>query len=103
MRIGVTVHLNPTDRKSLQAIVDNRNSPQKHVWRAQIILATAEGLGTVEIMRTCPPRHWLADSAGLRAIRIGGSDADGVTAQPAWARRNRSRIVAKYGGHSCIG
>ena len=103
MRTGVTVHLNPTDRKSLQAIVDNRNSPQKHVWRAQIILATAEGLGTVEIMRTCPPRHWLADSADLRAIRIGGSDADGVTAQPAWARRNRSRIVAKYGGHSCIG
>ena len=103
MRTGVTVHLNPTDRKSLQAIVDNRNSPQKHDWRAQIILASAEGLGTVEIMRTCPPRHWLADSAGLRAIRIGGSDADGVTAQPAWARRNRSRIVAKYGGHSCIG
>src|SRR5207253_884412 len=26
--------------------------PQKHVWRARIVLATADGLGTVEIMRT---------------------------------------------------
>ena len=41
MRTGVTVHLSPTDRKRLQAIVDDRNSPQKHVWRARIVLATA--------------------------------------------------------------
>jgi hypothetical protein len=46
------VHLNPTDRKRLQAIVDNRNSPQQHVWRARIVLATADGLGTAAIMRT---------------------------------------------------
>ena len=52
MRAGVTVHLSPTDRQRLQAIVDDRNSPQKHVWRARIVLATADGLGTVEIMRT---------------------------------------------------
>ena len=29
----------------------DRNSPQKHVWRARIILATAEGCGTVETTR----------------------------------------------------
>ena len=29
----------------------DRNSPQKHVWRAGIVLATADGLGTGEIMR----------------------------------------------------
>jgi hypothetical protein len=52
MRTGVTVHLNPRDRKRLQAIVDDCNSPQKHVWRARIVLATAEGLGTAAIMRT---------------------------------------------------
>src|SRR5207248_9428350 len=28
-----------------------RNSPQKHVWRARIILLTVAGPGTVEIMR----------------------------------------------------
>ncbi len=33
MRTGITVHLNPTDRKRLQVIVGDRNSPQKHVWR----------------------------------------------------------------------
>ena len=52
MRTGITVHLNPTDRKRLQVIVDDRNSPQKHVWRARIVLATADGLGTAAIMRT---------------------------------------------------
>jgi len=52
MRTGVTVYLSPTDRKRLQAIVDDRNSPQKHVWRARIVLATADGLGTATIKRT---------------------------------------------------
>jgi hypothetical protein len=33
MRTGITVHLNPTDRQRLQVIVDDRNCPQKHVWR----------------------------------------------------------------------
>ena len=39
------------DRDRLEAIVADRNSPQKHVWRAGIVLATAEGLGTAAIMR----------------------------------------------------
>lgn len=46
------VHLSPTDRQRRQAIVDDRNSPQKHVWRARIVLATAGGLGASMIMRT---------------------------------------------------
>ena len=40
-----------TDRRRLEAIVVDRSAPQKHVWRAHIILATAEGCGTAEIMR----------------------------------------------------
>jgi hypothetical protein len=32
--------------------VDDRNSRQKHIWRARIVLGTAEGLGTTAIMRT---------------------------------------------------
>jgi transposase len=31
-------------------VVANRNSPQKHVWRARIVLLTADGRGTAEIM-----------------------------------------------------
>ena len=52
MRTGITVHLSPPDRKRLQALVGDRNSLQKHVWRARIVLATADGLGTAAIMRT---------------------------------------------------
>lgn len=29
----------------------DRNAAQKHVWRARIVLLTAEGLGTNEIIR----------------------------------------------------
>jgi transposase len=35
----------------LKRLVANRNSPQKHVWRASIVLVTADGLGTNAIMR----------------------------------------------------
>jgi transposase len=35
----------------LAAIVADRNSPQKHVWRAEIVPLTADGLGTNAIMR----------------------------------------------------
>lgn len=52
LRTGVTVHLSPTDRNRLQAVVDDRNGSQKHVWRARFVLGTADGLGTVKTMRT---------------------------------------------------
>jgi hypothetical protein len=42
---------NRLERDRLKAIVADRSSPQKHVWRASIVLATAEGLGTVAIMQ----------------------------------------------------
>ena len=51
MREGITVEVSAADRARLEAVVADRNSSQKHVWRAEIILATAEGLGTNAIMR----------------------------------------------------
>jgi transposase len=51
MRKDVVVDVSPTERARLASVAANRNSPQKHVWRAQIVLLTADGLGTVEIMR----------------------------------------------------
>ena len=39
------------DRRRLEAIISDRSAPQKHVWRANIVLATADGCGTAEIMR----------------------------------------------------
>ena len=48
---GVTIALSAVDRRRLEAIVGNRNASQKHAWRAEIVLLSAGGLGTVEIMR----------------------------------------------------
>ena len=51
MREGSTVEVSAADRARLEAVVADRNSPQKHVWRARIILLTADGKGTNAI--TC--------------------------------------------------
>jgi hypothetical protein len=51
MRPGISITLTAADRSRLEAIVGNRNAPQKHAWRARIVLLSADGLGTFEIMR----------------------------------------------------
>ena len=50
MRTGISFTVSPADRDRLVGIVGNRNAPQKHVWRAEIVLLSADGLGTTEIM-----------------------------------------------------
>jgi transposase len=52
MRTGISIEVSPTDRRRLGPILADRNSPQKHVWRARIVLLSADGVGTAEIMRT---------------------------------------------------
>jgi transposase len=51
MRTGIVVEVTAADRDRLEAVVADRNSPQKHVWRAKIVLATADGLGTMAVMQ----------------------------------------------------
>src|SRR3954464_2412851 len=51
MRQGTTIDVSPADRRRLEAIVADRNSPQKHVWRAKVALAAADGHGTAAIGR----------------------------------------------------
>ena len=51
MRPGIIVDVSTADRARLEAVVADRNSRQKHVWRARIVLLSGDGLGTVEIMR----------------------------------------------------
>ena len=45
------MNVSGADRRRLEEIIADRSAPQKHVWRATIILATADGYGTAEIMR----------------------------------------------------
>ena len=51
MRTGISFTVSPTDRVRLSALVRDCNAPQKHVWRAAIVLLSCDGIGTVEIMR----------------------------------------------------
>lgn len=51
MREPCCLWLSATDRARLAALAADRNSPQKHVWRAQIVLLSADRVCTVEIMR----------------------------------------------------
>ena len=51
MRSGIIVDVSAAERARLEAVVANRNSSQKHVWRARIILLMADGFGTAEIER----------------------------------------------------
>jgi transposase len=51
MRGNLGLFVSPADRERLAAIVGDRNRPQKHVWRARVVLLTADRVGTAEIMR----------------------------------------------------
>jgi transposase len=51
MRTGTNIAVTSEDRRRLEAVVRDRNAPQKHVWRARIVLLTDDGLGTNAIMR----------------------------------------------------
>jgi transposase len=50
MRSGVTLSVLPADLDRLRALVRDRNAPQKHVWRAWIVLLNGEGAGTNAIV-----------------------------------------------------
>ena len=51
MRTGISITVSPSDRQRLEATIRDRTAPQKHVWRARIVLLTADGLGVSAIMR----------------------------------------------------
>lgn len=50
-RDDICLYVSPANRAELDAIIADRNSSSKLVWRAKIVLATVDGLGTNAIMR----------------------------------------------------
>ena len=50
-RDDICLYLSRSDRARLEAIINDRNAKAKTIWRAMIVLATADGHGTNEIMR----------------------------------------------------
>lgn len=70
MREACCLWLSAADRARLAAIAADRNSPQKHVWRAGIVLLSADRLGTVAIMRRtgkAKPSVWRWQARYLQA------------------------------------
>jgi transposase len=51
MRTGIFITISSSVRHRLEAIIKDRNTPQKHAWRAAIVLLSADGVGTNEVMR----------------------------------------------------
>ena len=51
MRPGISIALKSASRRRLEALSRDCNAPHKHVWRAEIVLLSADGAGTNEIMR----------------------------------------------------
>src|SRR4051812_24348523 len=48
---STSISVSAADRRQLEALIRDRNAAQKHVWRAEIVLLTSEGVGTNEIIR----------------------------------------------------
>ena len=51
MRGNLGLFVSSADRARLAAIIADRNGPQKHAWRAEVVLLTGDRVGTAEIMR----------------------------------------------------
>jgi len=51
MRTGISITVLPVDRRRLLALVKDRNAPQKHVLRAEIVLLSAGGAARMQFMR----------------------------------------------------
>ena len=98
-RPDICLYICSADRAELQALLSNRNTPRKLAWRAGIVLATADGQGTVEIMRQTgmsKPTVWRWQEryleegvAGLRRDKTRPSRV------PPLPRETRLRVIAK--------
>ena len=75
MESEASIQLSPEDRARLEGWVAGRNTPQKLVWRARIVLMWAQGAGITEIVRATgkTKRISLARITALRAAWRGSN------------------------------
>ena len=91
MRSGISFTISSRDRQRLQAIVADPKSPQKHVWRARIVLLSGDGAGTSAIIaetgksKTCV---WRWQEQFMH------EGVDGLLTAPVRPARRRSRRSA---------
>ncbi len=91
MRTGITFTVSPPDRRRLTTLVEDRNTPQRHVWRARIVLLSGEGCGTVEIMRRTAKSKTCVWRWQERFAEAGVDGLSRDKARPSRIRRSRPR------------
>jgi hypothetical protein len=89
MRPGIIIIVTTADRARLEAVVADRNSPQKYVWRAAILLGTANGLGTNAVMRVTGKNK---NAVWRRQERSAGDGVDGL-----FRDKTRPSRIAPFG------
>ena len=98
-RDDLCLYLGTADRAQLEALCANRNTPRKVVWRAEIVLATADGCGTNEIMRraqTSKPTVWRWQERYLDEGVAGlGRDKTRPSRVPPLPREVRLKVIVK--------
>src|SRR6056297_2549263 len=98
-RSDICLYLGPADRAELQALIINRNTVRKQVWRAEIVLATADGHGTAEVMRrakTSKPTVWRWQERFLAAGVAGlMRDKTRPSRVPPLPRETRLKVIAR--------
>jgi hypothetical protein len=48
MRAGKSLSVSSADIRRLEALVQDCNAPQKHVWWAEIVLLTSDGVASIK-------------------------------------------------------
>ena len=51
MRTRVTIDFTLANRSYLDMVIAGCNRAQKHVWRSPIVVLSADGCGTIEVMQ----------------------------------------------------
>ena len=113
MSTELSIWLSPEARATLEGWVADRNSPQKWVWRARIVLMWADGAGVTAIVRATGKTKRTAyrwrDRYAARGIE--GLEARCQPAEPqAAAFRRGDQACGGYdaaseaaGGHALVG
>jgi hypothetical protein len=81
---GDTITVTPAARVWLDAIVRDRNSPQKRVWRARIVLLTADGIGTNAVTRAGGKDKTVVWRWHERSIHEGIAELTRDKTRPSW-------------------
>ncbi len=104
MKTNVCLWVSAEDRIGLERLVSDRNTPQKHVWRARIVLLSGDRLGTMAIMRRVgksKPTVWRWQARYLEE-GVGGllRDRNRGTGKPPLGAAVTSQVLAKTLGEA---